>query len=281
MSVAVVIPFQGGCRYRERNFEYVRDHYRQYGWPIVVAEPVRHDVWCKGEAVGFGVRSTTADVLVIADADSLVPADTIRDAVAHTPEHQWVTPHHDVYRLTDAATVDLIATGHTNRRDLDYPVLPGPRGGGITVLTRDAYDTVRGIDVRFYQWGGEDLAFGWALQTLVGPGIRLDADLIHLWHPSAAVTNTPGARTGPDDVEALKDRYQAARMVPRLMRALVEHRDPEPDTPVPAVTFRTGRASRTITVGPKRARFVNHLLTTTDPDLVEALPMFADVEVVP
>ena len=142
------------------------------------------------------------------------------------------------------------------------------------VVSRDAYEAVRGMDDRYIGWAPEDLSFGWALQTLVGPCTRLDGDLWHLWHP----VPTPNLRASPAS-EALLARYKAAVHIPRLMRALVDRTDAEPAQPLgrPA-RFRATKSNREVRTAGQVVRFVNHRFETTDPDLATALRHAQGVE---
>lgn len=131
-----------------------------------------------------------------------------------------------------------------------------------------AYHAAGGVDRRFEGWGGEDLAFGWALETLVGPAHRLDGILVHLWHPHPA----PDLR-GSAESEELVARYAAARGVRRRMTAVISG-DPwtraEPlDEPV-EFAMRANRRSVRLPCG-QIVRFSDGRYSTADPDEVEQL----------
>lgn len=219
MNVSVLVPFEAGeCEWRTRAWEHVRRHYESNHpeWEVVVAS-CGTSLWSKGSAIDKALASATGDILVLADADSFTDGDTLRAAVeAVIAGAPWVVPHGRVYRLSKRGTQrfysGLLQPGHTCR----MPYM-GPAGGGLTVLSRAAYETVGGIDSRFEGWGGEDIAFGWALDTLVGDYQRIGGRLYHLWHPHPA----PSHRGSPE-TEALAARYKEARGNPSAMTALVE-----------------------------------------------------------
>jgi N-terminal domain of galactosyltransferase len=178
--------------------------------------------WSKGQALADAATRAAHGVLVLADADSIVPADTLTDAVARVAAGApWVMPHRKVYRLSEAHTARVYAGAAPEPRDTCRAPYAGVTGGGITVLSRATWDTVGGIDPRFVGWGGEDIAFGWALETLCGPGVHLAAPLFHLWHTQEFQGQH---RRGSPESEALAGRYRDARGRPDKMRALIaEH----------------------------------------------------------
>lgn len=221
-TVSVLVPLGQLDEHRARAWSYVEAHYRRShaSWQLVTGEC--DDVaWSKGEALRRAYSASSGDVLVIADADSLVDAVTLEKAVRLAPRAPWVVPHTTVYRLTPDETTKVYAGGPLRRgpRLVVRTPYTGPAGGGIVVLTREAWETVNGIDERFEGWGGEDISFGYALATLVGWYERLGGRLFHLWHPHPA----PDLRGSPAS-ETLVARYKAARSDPDAMRALIDER---------------------------------------------------------
>jgi hypothetical protein len=181
MSVAVVVPWQPGCPHREANLACVT---ARYDLPVVLGELQSDVEWCKAAAVANGLEQTAADVLVIADSDC-IPPDTLSEAVLAVENGEpWAMPHRKVYRLNEACTAVVRGGEDVDHRHarLDRRPYEGVKAGGILVIRRDVY-TDCPFDPRFVGWGGEDEALGRALNLLHGPVHRLDADLIHLWHP--------------------------------------------------------------------------------------------------
>lgn len=274
MSVAVVIPVGGEDPHRAESLEWITARYRRLHPDWELHHGRCDGGWSKGAAVADGLARTDADVIVIADGDSFVPdlGPAVQTVVDGEP---WAVPHRYVYRLGKNSSRNVLdgAEPVARRDGCDRRPYLGPPGGGIVVLTREAYNTVGGIDPLFLGWGGEDVSFGWALRTLVGRECRFDDPLFHLWHPHAA----PLLRGSPES-EALVAKYDAATGVPRLMRAVIEHRDPDPevwhDQPVHFVSESKRLVAR---IGAKRARFVDGKFSTQDGDLVDALRIRRDV----
>lgn len=282
-GVAVLVPFGASDEWRTRALGYVTRWYAKHfpAVPVVVGGCAAAE-WSKGEAVANALAGAAgAQVLVLADADSfLADPDDLRRAVdlvrAGAP---WVVPHARVYRLRDVETERLEANPDARPR-LGWtvrPVYAGLAGGGITVVSREAFDTVGGIDRRFRGWGGEDLSFGYALDTLVGPAERLEGRLVHLWHPHPA----PKLR-GSEASEHLVGAYTAAWGFPRMMRDVIatgEHPQTLPPLEHP-VRFRlnTKDRRRILRLGATHVLFENGLHVTDDVDHVEALRRHRQVQ---
>jgi hypothetical protein len=220
VTVSVLVPFRdGGCEWRQQAWEYVRRLYEQRhpAWELVVGSC--DGEWSKGAALDDAYRRAAGDVVVLADADSFCDPAVLDRAVAATASSSWVVPHRMVHRLSARATEDVYAGGRPRASQVVRRPYMGPAGGGITVLTREAFELAGGIDPRFRGWGGEDLSFGWALHTLAGPGRRLGSPLWALWHPHPAPD-----RRGSSESEALAGRYRRARGDPEAMTALISER---------------------------------------------------------
>lgn len=275
-SAAVLMPSGITDEWRARARTWVERWYGRHfpGMPIYTGEATSGE-WSKGEAIA----NACAQVLhrpaayVLADADSFLedPAELRRALeLVTTGAASWVVPHHEVYRLRDVETQrlhdDPTATprlGWTCR-----PIYPGPAGGGITVLSPDAFELVRGIDRRFLGWGGEDVAFGYALETLVAPVTRLAGRLVHLWHPHPA----PSLRGSPES-EELVARYTAARGVRRRMEAVIAGEEWVPLPPLAEpIRFRMTANRNTLRLPSGGfVHFRQSIYETTDPDEVEQI----------
>lgn len=222
-TVSIVMPYTSNDPARQAARRYVLDWYARHhpGWELIEGDSGAGE-WSKGRALADAAGRATHDILVLADADSIVPPEFLEEATRRVVGGAgWVMPHRTVYRLSQAHTERVYAGAEPANRDLCRPAYRGVVGGGITVLSRDTWRAVGGIDPRFVGWGGEDIAFGWALETLIGPAVKLTAPLYHLWHQQEAQGDH---RRGCPASEALAGRYRQARNKPDVMRALVaEH----------------------------------------------------------
>jgi hypothetical protein len=174
-------------------WEWLRGRYETTfpDWQIVQCDDRSGGPWSKGAAVNDAAHRAMGDVLVIADADMLASDQALHHALRYLENGAaWVVPYRSVYRLSEPVTRRVLA-GEVAAIPtplcpnlLERPVTRGPAGGGIVVVRAADFHKVGGIDPAFTGWGGEDEAFGRALDTLVGPHARLNYPAWHLWHPT-------------------------------------------------------------------------------------------------
>lgn len=220
MSVVVVVPFRGGCPYRERAWEWVQARYAEHhpGWEVIEAL-APEGPWSKGAAANPAVRECGAEIVIQADAD--VWTDGLERAVYAVicGQAEWAVPHRLVHRLGEGATEAVLGGANWQEQaDLAQRPYEGFWGGGVVVGRRSVFLDCP-IDPRFQTWGQEDESWALALSCLRGKGWRGTADLIHLWHPPAERQNR---RYGSRESRALHSRYRRARREPKRMRALLE-----------------------------------------------------------
>lgn len=210
--VEVILPYGGSCPHRQAALDWVRGRYQ---WPVTIAT-APPGPWCKAAAVMPAVERSTADVLVVADAD--VFSDGVGEAIhAVSGGAAWAIPHLNVCRLTPDATTALLA-GEESAASYDEKPYRGIEGGGIIVARRETLLEIP-LDPRFIGWGQEDESHGVALHTLAGEPWRGTHDLIHLWHPpQPRASRARGSHEG----WRLRRRYLKARRDPAQMRELLE-----------------------------------------------------------
>jgi hypothetical protein len=222
MKVEVLIPWRGGCEYREAALGWVT---RQFG------ERHRFDWWLgscddskpfnRAQGILNAAAGSTADVFVIADGD--VYCDPTA-AIEHVSTAGWAIPHALIHRLSKESTL-CVYEGHDWRglplstdNSQDSRPYRGNPTGTMFVIRRDVLLEVP-PDVRFVGWGHEDTAHGAALATLVGKPWRGSEDLVHLWHPpQPRHSRRVGNKTSAD----LEQLYRNARGRPAAMRKLVD-----------------------------------------------------------
>lgn len=223
MSVAVVVPWRGGCPYRERALAWIRRKLEATGYRVVVAE-APPGPWIKAAAVMPAIENLDEDLVVVHDADVWSPAGLPVALEAVREGAGWAMPHRGVFRLTEASTDQLL----DGDRDfevmaLEQPAYLGWEAGGVVVARRETLLDVP-MDPRFTGWGLEDESWALALGTLAGPVHRGRAPLAHLWHPpQERPLGAEGRRRGSNPESwRLMMRYAAARNQPDAMRAILE-----------------------------------------------------------
>lgn len=209
--IEVIVPFRGGCPYRERAWDFLKD---RYPWPVKTVDC--EGPWSKGAAVNPAVRESLAPILIVADAD--VWTEGLRAAVrAVILGAKWAIPHKSVHRLSREGTENFYEGQPWEEQPLDERAYRGVAGGGYIVAPRETLLSVP-IDPRFTGWGGEDSAWGFALTCLYGPPWRGTGHLVHLYHPpQPRITRKYGSM---EDFR-LRKRYIAAKRNPTAMRTLL------------------------------------------------------------
>lgn len=228
-QVAVIVPWQAGCPWRERALAWVTARYREHhpSWPVILGRSTS-ELFSRTQAILDGASRTMADVLVIADGDVWCPLDA---AVEQAAAGGWAIPHLLIHRLSDEST-DLVLDGAdwhglplSRDNAQDQRPYKGHEGGTLLVVHRDAFDTAP-PDPRFVGWGQEDSAWALALRNLVGAPWRGREDLVHLWHPpQQRLTRVIGSERSRKlqrrYVRASRDRDAMAALVAEAKEVLV------------------------------------------------------------
>lgn len=218
MTVEVVISWRPGCPHREAALDWVMRRWIDTGWKITLSGAEDGHGWCRGNDVTPAIEASTADVIVVADAD--VWCDGIPDAIAAVETTAvWAVPHLYLLRLSEAATANVLAGAALEDQD-DFAERPyrGHPAGTLFVIRRQAYLDAP-LDSRFVGWGQEDDAANLAWTLLFGKAWRGKANCFHLWHPPQPRRSRGIGNQANFD---LYRRYKIARSDPARMRQLVE-----------------------------------------------------------
>jgi hypothetical protein len=187
VNVSILIPFRGDNGPRSRLFGWVCERWTRT-FPeaeLVIGDSSRPGLFNRAEARNRAFKASTGDLLVIADADTIIRVSQVQTALtlvdAGVP---WVLPYDIYYNLTELYTEALL-------EDEPDSVLIEPfewdhkieSWAGVLVLPREAFDAVDGYDERFVSWGGEDNAFQHSLDVVWGQHQRISGFVCHLWHP--------------------------------------------------------------------------------------------------
>lgn len=202
-QISLLVPFKGDGGVRSRNWEWLK---RYWSDELPEAELVigrdSGTPFCKTAAVNDAASRAHGDVFVILDADCYITGEQVQDAAdairaaRKRNERLWLIPYRKLFRLTEQASGDVL------RSAPDFPLrftepppqrcVEGTHASGhghwyaamIQVMPREAFEFVRGMDERFRGWGGEDVSFMFAVDTMWGKHKTLPGQVLHLWHPT-------------------------------------------------------------------------------------------------
>jgi hypothetical protein len=154
---------------------------RRLGYDVVTGQPKGED-WSRAEAVNDAAASAGPwDVALIGDCDTIPDEGSIRRAVAWVLDSGGAVRPHDMRIMLNAkGTLAFVQRGPAAVSRIRHTDKPHP-GGGLLVVTREAYDAVGGYDESFKGWGYEDSDFNLRLLRL-GLWERLPGKAWHLWH---------------------------------------------------------------------------------------------------
>lgn len=160
----------------------------------------------KTSAVNNAFRRSHGDIIVILDADAYFhPAIVVHcaerlRAAREVGIRTWFVPYQHLYRLTQEATKLVLESLPRNPLWFSSPPPPsdveGQEGSGdggpslhgrhygamCQIMPREAFEAAGHMDSGFRGWGGEDVAFLRALDTLWGKHKNTPNDILHLWH---------------------------------------------------------------------------------------------------
>jgi len=260
-GIVLLIPFRSQDERRNRTFQWLLRYWRSHlpNADIVIGTDF-HTPFSKTQAFNNAVGKSPRhdDIFVLMDADCYLDArviircaQEIRRA-CRRGRKLWFIPYRHFYRLTDAASERVLASDprHPLRFSSPPPLkdcLPVSGesqghwwGALVQIMPRAAFEEVGGMDWRFSGWGGEDVAFMRAVDTLYVKHKTTGNQVLHLWHafanaPEKTVKGDPnvlrlwGGQESGQSNDRLAGRYYAAFGDPERMRRLVdEYKDQPP-----------------------------------------------------
>lgn len=223
LRVAVLVPWKAGDPKREASWTHVCKHW-ETNFPdwLMVEGVYDEEPFSRARAINTAARiAGPHDVLILADADTLIDPGQVRAAVEAAVRTGRIAFAHDEFRGLSATMSERILAGFDGCWDRGVQWELPDTASSCVAVPWALWERVGGFDERFTGWGYEDVAFSLACQVLGGGFERITGPVWHLWHAKSP-TNRPGSPTYVANA-ALCRRYDAAYRPPDLaaMNALV------------------------------------------------------------
>jgi hypothetical protein len=221
MNVTVAIPYRGGQVDREVAFAYTRAYLEKLlpAARLLVVD-TDHEPFNRSAARNEAVRQAGSGIVVVCDADSMPEPEPLHEAIAAAADGVLHLPYTIFTGLTREQTLQVLLQGSDLRTGAPLALLTTNSVGGCLVIDHDAYWDAGGQDEGFHGWGGEDVAFRFACDALLGETQRHTGVLYGLWHPSEMDRNSRQYKVNI----ARQHRYRGARRSATMMRRLIESR---------------------------------------------------------
>ncbi len=182
--IVILVPWRGGEERREWLWDICRPWLERFGWPIYCGDS--NGPWARAAAVNAAEKEAAAagdwDLALVADTDTIADPDSIYRAM------DWIRstggaarPHTERWMLTREGSLVAAQRG-TSAIDKTRHLGKQFAGGGLLVITHDAWKRVGGFDETFIGWGYEDTAMHLSL-IAKSRWDRLPGEAYHLWHP--------------------------------------------------------------------------------------------------
>jgi hypothetical protein len=232
-GITLLIPFRPDTEYRVKVWEWLR---RYWWYELPAAEMVIGEdasvPFSKTAAVNRAFAESNGRIIVILDADCYLPGNVILHCARHIRRAQslkqklWYIPYRRFYRLTEQATEQVLNSGQGSPLWFGDPPPAWATeetrnsnyghwfGALIQIMPAEAFIAAGGMDERFHGWGGEDISFMTAVDTLYAPHRTTPNGVQHLWHPHLGTEHFERVWEGqgePGGNNELSVRYAEAR----------------------------------------------------------------------
>lgn len=247
-GISLLVPFRTDNARRAETWHWLERywHYELPGAEIIIGTD-DHPSFSKTSAVNGAAKKATGDVFVVLDADCYISGDVVLQCAENIRKERaknrrlWYMPYRSFYRLTDSASRVVIESDpeipprffanppHVSQTANQTGSVNGHWFGAlIQIMPREAFESTGGMDTRFHGWGGEDVAFMHAVDTLYCKHRTSNNGVIHLWHPSIGTSVHDRMWEGqerPGTNGNLASRYYAATgNVSQMLRLVTEPR---------------------------------------------------------
>ncbi len=218
--VAVLVPRRADGGRRDDIWAYVKSRWDDYGYEVTEGHHDDGGPFNRSAAINQASRSAGDwDVAVIADSDTFVGQEQVRQAVDAAHTVGWMVLGYSRFVYLNRRYSDLIMQGFDGAWEPGIQWQMFDTCSSMVVVRRDIWDQARGFDEGFVGWGSEDIAFSHAAQTFGGGLLRISGEAWHLFHEPATEARDPESMAVKN---ALAERYHQAHGDKAAMRALID-----------------------------------------------------------
>jgi Glycosyl transferase family 2 len=245
-GISLLVPFRSDGSVRLATWQWLRRYWEHElpGAQICVGTNFAVP-FCKTSAVNQAAAQASGDVFVILDADCYMPGAVIEQcamrirAARDDGKKLWFIPYRRFYRLTRQASERLLASNPVN--PLQFPDPPPPDdiipesaksishghwfAALIQIMPCEAFLAAGGMDERFSGWGGEDIAFMRAVDTMYAKHKTTGNETFHVWHPVLSAGEAHlrmwAGQAAPRANDWLSERYARAFGDRALMQQVI------------------------------------------------------------
>lgn len=247
-QISLLVPFRADYKQPERirTWIWLRRYWKaQLPGAEIVMGSSTGEIFSKTEAVNDAASRASGRIFVILDSDAYMDPKVIQgcadeiDYAQRRGQNRWFIPYRALYRLTREKSDQILESDPTEPLELQVSSPPADEdvestvgsmhgrryGAMIQMMPREAFALVGGMDPRFRGWGGEDISFARAVDTLYGKHKTTNNDVLHIWHPKFGAdyhTRRWQGQTSGEPNKHLATRYSLATGDRDRMRALVD-----------------------------------------------------------
>jgi hypothetical protein len=207
-GIALLVPFRADGNTRREDWLWLQRYWKKQlpQAKIIVADD---GVFPFGKSASVNAAARQArncDIYAILDADAYLNPKVITDCARKIRQAKrkhrklWYVPYRRFYRLTESATHNVLMSDPAKPLSAtarppapaDIDSLEGSAfghwfGALVQVMPREAFIAAGGMDERFRGWGGEDVSFMHAVDTLYAKHKTTNNAVYHLWHEKAGI----------------------------------------------------------------------------------------------
>lgn len=220
-SIRALVPRRPDAEYRDVLWNYCRRWWETHVPELELIEGASPEGPFNRAAAINDAAKGAWDVAVVIDADVVVDAKQLRDAVALARGTQRMTLAFESFTGLGPSMTKKVLAGYKGNWDKGARYRSTIHESSIVAIPRRLWDLVEGFDERFIGWGQEDVAFAQACRVLGGAIERVPGVVYHLWHPKAVERRTVNPLYQAN--QALGQRYRLTRE-PEAMRQLLAER---------------------------------------------------------